>query len=701
VFWLRSRPSEIRREPGLDVLLITIDTLRVDALGAYGRRGGTSPWIDRLAGAGVRFETAHAHNTLTLPSHADILSGRYPFDHGVRDNAGFRFPDALDTLATLLKGEGYRTAAFVSGFPLDSRFGLARGFDVYEDSFVARQRTGELVLPERPAVETVALARAWIEGARGSRSFCFLHLYDPHAPYEPPEPFRSAFPGTPYLGEVAATDSALRGLLEPMLSEGRGGRTLVVLTADHGESLGEHGERTHGLFAYEATLRVPLVLYAPRLFEPRVVREPVRHVDVMPTILDALGLAAPDGLPGRSLLDLASGRSAPPTASYFEALSAMLGRGWAPLYGVVSEGRKYVDLPLPELYDLHADPEERRNLVASRAEAVEALRARLGLFRTRDRGVARQEESADTRERLAALGYVTAAAAPIKERYTEADDPKRLVHIDDTMQQAVALERAGDLEGARALCEDVVRQRPDMTSALLVLAIIERKLDRLDRAVAVLERAVAGNPDDVSPAVMLASYLGEAGQARKALDLLAPFAERANPPLDVLTTRGVNLARLGRVREALEAFAAARLVDPSDPMTLVQIATVQLGAGARAEARASLEEALGLNPDMALAHHHLGLLAMTAGDDGEAERRFRRALELEPSNADTLLNLGLVVARRGRPAEARPLFESFLRVAPPAIYASRIDEVRAWLRREARSAPAPATANAPRAPREK
>jgi arylsulfatase A-like enzyme/Flp pilus assembly protein TadD len=682
--WRHVRPVEVRREAGLDVLLITIDTLRFDALGVYGQRRDTSPWIDRLARAGVRFETAHAHNTLTLPAHADILSGRYPFDHGVRDNAGFRFPESFDTLATLLKRAGYRTAAFVSGFPLDSRFGLARGFDVYDDAFVSRPGRRELALPERRAQDSVAGARAWLASVRGAPAFCWLHLYDPHAPYRPPEPYASRFPGEAYLGEVAAADAALAGLLEPLLAEGRHGRTLVVLTADHGESLGEHGERTHGLFAYEATLRVPLVLFAPRLLAPRVVKEPVRHVDLLPTVLDALGLPVPEGLPGRSLLGLAAGQAAPAAESYFEALSAMLGRGWAPLHGLVRGGFKYVELPLPELYELGRDPRELSNLAASRPERLDALRIALGRYRERDRGPARAEESADTRERLAALGYLSAAAVPRKERYGEADDPKRLVHLDDLMQQAFARQREGDLEGARALGERVIGQRPDMTSVLLMLAVVERGLGRLPQAIERLERAVAVNPDDVAPAVMLAAYLGEAGRARDAVELLTPYAERENPPLDVLTTRGVALARLGRAREALAAFAAARAADPSDPVPLVHIATLQLEAGARGEARRNLEQALGLDPELAVAERMLGLVALDAGEEAEAERRLRRSLALDASDADALLNLGLLLARQDRREEARPLLEAFLRVAPAAVYGARLAQVRAWLDRNAR-----------------
>jgi arylsulfatase A-like enzyme len=231
-------PREVRREAGLNVLLITIDTLRADAIGAYGDARAATPWIDRLAAGGVRFARAHAHNVVTLPSHSNILSGRHPFGHGVRDNAGFRFPRGTDTLATMLQRRGYRTAAFVSAFTLDSRFGLDAGFDVYDDAFADGDAPAAFALPERRGTETVAGARRWLDQGGSGPYFCWVHLYDPHAPYEPPEPYASRFPDDPYRGEVAAADAALGSLVEGILSAGREGRTLIVLTGDHGESLG-------------------------------------------------------------------------------------------------------------------------------------------------------------------------------------------------------------------------------------------------------------------------------------------------------------------------------------------------------------------------------------------------------------------------------------------------------------------------------
>jgi arylsulfatase A-like enzyme len=311
----KSAPSAPIRP--VNVLLITIDTLRADALGSYGGQSGATPWLDRLAGGGLRFDRAHAQNVVTLPSHANILSGRYPFVHGVRDNAGFRFPQTQDTLATILKARGYRTGAFVSAFPLDARFGLARGFDEYDDRLSSAARPAFLE-QERAGSETVGRARAWLDRDNGQPWLCWVHLYEPHFPYAPPEPFASRFRNQPYEGEVAAADDAVGSLVGSILDGGVNSRTLVVVTADHGESLGEHGEATHGILAYEATLRVPLIFYFPGMLSPSVRDEEAQHVDILPTILDLLGAPIPQSLDGRSLAHPSSKDADRP--AYFEAL---------------------------------------------------------------------------------------------------------------------------------------------------------------------------------------------------------------------------------------------------------------------------------------------------------------------------------------------------------------------------------------------
>ena len=677
---LRRAPAAVRREPGLNVLLISIDTLRADALGAYGRAGAETPWIDRLAQGGVRFERAHAHNVVTLPSHANLLSGQYPLVHGVRDNSGFRFPEGRPTLATLLKARGYRTAAFVSSFALDSRFGLDRGFDLYDDRLGGAETRTSFLMPERRGTETVEAAARWIAAQDGGPVFCFLHLNEPHFPYQPPEPFASRFPREPYAGEVAAADAALEPLLKPILEAGKGGRTLVVMTADHGESLGEHGEQTHAIFAYEATLRVPLILYAPRLFGSAVVRTPVRHVDVAPTVLDLLGLPPPPEVPGRSLLPLIAGGSPTPAASYFEALSSSLNQGWAPLRGVIDGELKYVDLPLPELYDMAADPAETRNLAAARPGDIERLRALLSRLRSGERGVERSPEEASTVEALRALGYA-AGGDPVqaKEHYTEDDDPKRLIDVDARAAEVLRLYQAGEIAGALALNLENIRRRPDMPLAYLHEAYLLRARGDLEGAVEAARKAVKLRPLDEESVALLAVYLMQAGHPREAVDLLEPYARAARPDLDLLTARGMGLSALGRREEALATFARAREADPSNPMVLVNIGTVHLLAGEMERARESFEAALRIDPGLARAHNSLGVIAARQGRLDEAIERWKRAARLDPGDYQTLFNLGSVLRRRGREAEARPYLESYLRAAPAGLEGADVAKVRAWL----------------------
>jgi arylsulfatase A-like enzyme/thioredoxin-like negative regulator of GroEL len=675
---LRPRP-QARREAGLNVLLITVDTLRADSVGAYGNARAQTPWMDRLAAAGVRFERAYAHNVVTLPSHANILSGLTPPRHGIRDNGGFRFPADRDTLATLLARAGYRAGAFVSAFPLDSRFGLARGFDVYDDRFSNVDTHTAFVMEERRGGDTVALARRWMAQEANRPFFCWVHVYEPHFPYAPPEPFASRFAGAPYQGEVAATDAALGSLLQPLLEAGSGDRTIVVLTADHGESLGEHGEMTHGIFAYEATLRVPLIVHAPRLWPPRVVADTVRHVDLLPTILDALALPVPAELAGRSLLPLLAGGPAEAEPVYFESLSSAKNRGWAPLFGTVAGGKKYVELPIPELYDLAADPQETRNLAAAEPQTLERLRATLFRLRGHDPGWSGGRESTEAVERLRSLGYLSGSAPAAKTSYKEEDDPKRLIAVDAEVQSIITRYQAGDLRGAMALAQDVLRRHPTLRLARQHLALLHRESGNLPAAVDSLKTVVAQDPADAEVAALLGVYLNEAGRAGETLALLEPYAKRPDPDIDVLTAVGVAFAQTGQPARALQTFERARQVDPSHAMTLVNVATVHLGAREYGPAREALLAALRLNPALARAHNALGVIAAETGRTAEAVEAWKRAVELDPGGYDTLFNLGSLLWKSGRAAEARPYLEQFVRGAPRAFYAADVEKVRQWL----------------------
>ena len=664
-----------------NVVLITVDTLRADAVGAYGNARAATPWMDRLAAAGVRFTTTHAHNVVTLPSHANILSGLYPTDHGVRDNAGFRFPATIPTLATRFEERGYATGAFVSAFPLASRFGLARGFDVYEDSFVDATPRTPLLEQERTGRETVALARQWLDANAGAPTFLWVHLFEPHAPYS-----------RGYDADVTAADAALEPLLAPLLSTTAAARTLVVLTSDHGESLGEHGEETHGVFAYEATLRVPLIVYGPGFTGGRAIATPARHVDLAPTILEAVGAPLDPKFRGRSLLPASSSQlsasssalsaSESHVSSYFESLSPALNRGWAPLTGLVRGAMKYIDLPVPELYDLTADPAEQRNLAAARQAEVRDLHRALTAFAA-PATTPRTPETADAAARLRSLGYVTGTAA-LRERYTEADDPKRLMGLDARLQEAVRLHTAGQRTEAISVARGIVAERPDMRVGWMTLAQIQRDIQDLDGAIVSMRRAHALAPQDPQTTALLGAYLTQRGRAADAIALLAPAARGEDADLQILVTLGLAQAQAGRGDDAIATMERARAAHPSNARLLVELGTVQLVANRRDAARRTFGEAVARNPGLARAHSSLAAIHAEDGRAAEAIAGWREATRLDPGEFGRVFLLGMSFARAQKIAPARTCLTFFVEHAPAGPYARELTAARAWLAAQVR-----------------
>ncbi len=499
-----------------NILLITIDTLRADAISVYGGRAST-PYLDELATRGARFTFAHAHAVVTLPSHTSILTGTYPYEHGVRDNNGYRVRKGQPTAATRLKALGFATGAFVGGFPLDQRFGLNAAFDAYDDRIGEVGNTVDFALPERRGDAVVKSALDWI-GAQSGKWFSWVHLFDPHAPYRAPAEFASRYPDDPYAAEVAWTDHALGALIDRLSALPRS--TLVVVTADHGESLGEHGELTHGIFAYESTLRVPLLIaeiggtMASSRTPPRgvVITAPVRHIDVLPTILEAAGAGADPKLPGTSLSALIATESGGDRPSYFEAMTANLSRGWAPLRGVLVGTDKYIDVPIPELYALQSDPVEKQNLASAHRDRTDVLLNTLRTFNTAPPALPGEETSA-VRDRLRALGYVGGSAAAPRDRYTEDDDPKRLIDVDAMLHRAGDLYQNGRLEEAAGMFQQVIARRPESADAYRYLAFVYWQAGRPGDAIATLETALKNGITHRDVRVKLGVYLAETGNA--------------------------------------------------------------------------------------------------------------------------------------------------------------------------------------------
>jgi choline-sulfatase len=682
VVWFKAaRPTRtiFQRTGDQNILLITIDTLRADALGMYGGQAKT-PNLDRLAAAGIRFDFAHAHATLTRPSHASILTGTYPYEHGVRDHSGYRLQPGTATIATLLKQSGFVTGAFVGGVPLERRFGLDGGFDVYDDRFGRTGNNSDFSLAERPANEVVGPALAWI-GAQHGRWFAWVHVFDPHAPYTPPAPYDEEYKGRPYFGEVAFVDHALEPLLNAAGSSAR--PTLVIVTADHGEGLGDHGELTHGLFAYESTLHVPLIVTQLRPGVPladmhgEISSAPARHIDLVPSMLDAVGIEAPSSLHGGSLLPGASHPADPSASSYFEAMSAMLNRGWAPLNGLIANREKYIDLPIPELYDLAADPNEQANLVDKRPDRRRALDARLQDLHAAPAGE-RQAETPEVAAQLRSLGYVS-GSAPRKARYTEDDDPKKLIVLDQWIQQGIEAWQNGRPQEAFQIYARIIQTRPSMAIGYRNLALLQWQSGDANGAIQTLERAFHADAVEPGMSTQLGSYLAEGGRPADAIAILEPMTAATPADPDALNALGIAYARAGQPAKSAAAFNRVLAEHSGNVQALENLGTLDLQQGHFEAAARALQQAVALDPKSARAHNGLGVVARKTGHRDEAFAEWKRAVELAPRDFDALYNLATELADAGRLDEARPYLERFVREAPPGQYGSDINQVKNML----------------------
>ena len=653
---------------GRDVVLVTIDTLRADAPGFAGNARVATPRLDRIASEGRVFTGAHAQNVVTLPSHVNILTGLYPYQHGVRDNDGFRLDPKIPTLATFLKRRGYATAAFIGAFPLDARFGLAKDFDVYDQHYPEGVGPYDFVMAERPASEVVAAARKWWEAPPAGPRFLWVHLYDCHAPYRPPPPFDRQYAADPYLGEVAAVDAALA----PLFDDFRAAKTppLLVVTGDHGESLGDHGELTHGLFAYEATLHVPLVVWSPGLVVPGKDARLARHVDIAPTILAAVGAAPETSLPGRSLLGPPPG---PNETSYFEALSANLNRGWAPLRGEIGGGAKYIDLPLPELYALDADPGEKRNLFSAADARVRVLRNAI----PPDAGnIAARSVSSEERARLQSLGYL-AGSAPARTRYGAEDDPKNLVALDQSIHDLIDLYQRGRLDEAVKSAEAIVKARPSMRTGWDFLAFLQAQGGNDAAAIATIAEADRRGLVDDALRVRWGLLCAESGKAEDALRVLAPLATSGDP--QAMNAIGIALATAGRTKEAIAKFEAAAAADPRSGEAWQNIGITRLQGGDAPGALDAFGRALAVNDRLPRAWNAQGVALMRAGRAGDAIASWKKSLALDRNQFDALFNIALVAHGIGDDADSRGALEEFIARAPAARYGPDIARARQLL----------------------
>jgi arylsulfatase A-like enzyme/Flp pilus assembly protein TadD len=664
---------------GANVLLVTIDTLRKDRVGAFGNRQGLTPTLDRLAAGGIRYTRAFSHVPMTLPAHTSILTGLTPRRHGVRNNTTFRLDERVPTLATMIKSVGYRTGAFIGAFVLDGRFGLNRGFDEYDDRLGHGDRPS-FRFAERRAGDVVAAAGNWIVSAGPPASpskpwFAWVHLFDPHAPYDAPAGARTD--RAPYDAEVAYVDGMLGQFLDRLRAARALDRTLIVVTADHGESLGEHGETTHGLFAYDATIAVPLIVSGPGL-APGEVDAPVAHADLTPTILDLLGATIPEDLDGRSLVQV------PPRDRpiYFEALDASLTRGWAPLFGVIQNGWKFIDLPDPELYDLAADPGEQHNRAGGDPHA-DLLKRALLLASGPERSAPASSVDRTAAVRLRSLGY---AGGDQKSRRaaTAAEDPKRLVALNERFTAALTDFDRGRSEEALSAFLSILQTRPDFISARTSAATVLLTRGRASEALRLLREAPADQADSGELLAKLGVALRETGDLKGAVVAFerAQHADNQNPELP--NELAVTYAALGRTDDARRLFNAVLERAPASATAWFNLGLFELQNRRQADAAVAFRRAVQIEPLYGEAWHALGS-ALVDADRRLAVDAWRHAERLLPQNYDLLFNLGMLLVDGDSPADAVPYLQRFVREAPRARYGEDIVRVRSALARLGRS----------------
>jgi len=657
------------------IIFISIDTLRADHLPAYGYTKVRTPAIDALAADGVVFERAYAHAPQTLPSHASVLSGRLPFETGVRDNVGFTIRPDVPLLPELLRAKGLATGGAVSSFVLRGETGIARGFDFFDSQMPEAAPDKPIGQIERRGEDTLSVARRWMEGLSSPRFFLFFHLYEPHRPYVPPARFAAY---APYDGEIAWSDENVGTLVAWLKARGLYDAATIVLFSDHGEGLGDHGELEHGLFLYDATIRTVLIVKLPRGRRGgQRVAVPVQHIDLVPTVLDLEGIQRPAGLRGRSLRALLE-RGEDDTGGagfYAEALYGRYHYGWSDLYALTDARFRFIKAPRAELYDLESDPGERRNIASDRAQTVLAMRSALDRVLS---GAAIDKPASipkEDLERLQALGYVGTQVEVSAAAGESLPDPKDKIGVLEMHRRAVDLASRRAYDESIALLTSILADNPTMKDLWLQLGVQQVRAGRLAQALDTFKRLVEVDPKDGASLVSVAQVLLQLGRpaeardhANAALALLAG-ADGASrvPAYEVLVK-----AALGsqNVAEARRQAALAQQSDPTCPLPAYVDGLVLYNQGRYAEALPLFQAAIKSLGTRTITiqdlYYYTGDTMARLGESGPAAEAFRTETRLSPENVRAHAGLAMLLQADGRTAEADEVIKLLLRAVPTA-----------------------------------
>ena len=631
-----------------NILLITLDTMRADRIGAYGYGSAATPALDQLARDGVRFEDATSQSPLTGPAHTALLTAVLPTRLGVRTNA-VALPSHAVTLAERLKDSGYRTGAFIGAFVLDRQYGFAEGFDVFDAAFPAYRGSAKLQA-ERRGGTVVDAAIAWLgQAPAGAPVFAWVHLYDAHAPYAAPDPYGAAFLANPYDGEVAYVDAAVGRLIHTLSASGALDRTIVAAIGDHGESLGEHGEDEHGVFLYESVLRIPWIMRLPRgEHAGRIVTEQVRSIDLAPTLLDLAGLPALSKVDGESVAAVVGGRPRrDPPPSYADAHYPRLHYGWSLLRSLRVPEWKYIDAPRPELYDLRASRAESDSVMSARGDVAGRMAAGLEQIW---RGFGAEAEAqapqpdAETVARLRSLGYAgIAAPPPTGGRGADPKDKIReLAEFRTLLIGALADLHAGREDAAIAQLHRAVTINERAFDAHVMLGDAWLQKGNLRNALGEYDTAALLNPEAAAPHLLAAEVHRTASAFTKALARVDDAAAVEPGSGEVAFVRGRILEDAGRVSEALAAFEKAVVLNPSDNAARGRFAGTAMTLRRFDVAEPELKVLLAAGYQPARTLYAIGFIAESRGDFAGAAAAYRRALSLDPALAQAAAGLARV-----------------------------------------------------------
>jgi arylsulfatase A-like enzyme/Tfp pilus assembly protein PilF len=661
-----------------NVILITMDTTRADHIACYGYPDVKTPNLDSLAGRGVLFEQAATSSPLTLPAHCSIMTGMYPTYHGVRVNGNTALNEEQTTIAEVLSVQGYRCGAFIGAFVLDGRWGLEQGFQQYDDQFdLQKYKHIDLGAVQRPGNEVMDRALAWLDGEKADPFFAWIHLYDPHAPYEPPEPYFSEYSRRglvgQYDGEIAFMDEQIGRCVAWLERNGLSQNTVLVLIGDHGEGLGSHGEGTHGYFIYDYAAHVPFIIAAP-LQGLGGVRVPsqVRGVDVFPTILGLVGIEGRAGVHGRSVIPLMfKPKTRDEAPAYGESMAPNIQFGWSPLQFLRTTRYKYIDAPKSELYDITQDADEQTNLYGDRPEIARRMKAELDrLMAETSRGApAPQAANLDkeTVERLAALGYI---GAPVTSKKSSGSGPRALADPKDKLQAFVSIQQAGELimrdqyaQAAENL-EAALRDDPTIPQALLQLATCYTELGRIEGAKAKLDAVLKDDPENIQALISLANILLREGKKEDVLALCKRTLSVDERNVQAYMLMGEIYMGEQNHAEALPFLEKAVEIQPKLTRNRLNMAACLVGVKQYDRAEAMLKEIIIEYPKSPRARYNLGLLYEEQGSLGKAKTAYADEVSAFPRGFQARFNLGKILLKLGDRAGYMENMREVVKVAP-------------------------------------